>query len=104
MAGYVRKTALSPEQVLEQAEEILPQRIGLSRTKRSHHGGTWSGEEGTVKLHAHPHSLYTEVTAQTDRLRTSRMDYEVQKFLNRLPYEPSDRGGPGSGDPIPPKA
>lgn len=35
----------------------------------------------------------------TDRLRTSRVDYEVQKFLNRLPYEPGDEGGPGSGEP-----
>jgi hypothetical protein len=27
------------------------------------------------------------------------MDYEIQKFLNLLPYEPGDRGGPGSGQP-----
>jgi hypothetical protein len=101
MAGYVRKTALSPEEVLERASEVLPERIGLARTKRSAHGGTWTGEEGTLKLHVHPHSHYAEVTAETDRLRTSRMDYEVQKFLNLLPYEPADRGGPGSGDPIP---
>jgi hypothetical protein len=37
--------------------------------------------------------------AETDRLRTSRLDYEIQKFLNRLPYEPGDRGGPGAGQP-----
>ncbi len=101
MAGYVRKTAFTPAQVLEAADRILPERLGLSRSKRSDHGGTWTGAEGTVTLHAHPHSLYTEVTADTNRLRTSRMDYEVQRFLNRLPYEPSDMGGPGSGDPIP---
>ncbi len=101
MAGYVRKTALAPAEVLALAEQELPGRIGLSRTKRSTHGGTWTGEEGTLKLHVHPHSLYVEVTAQTDRLRTSRIDYEVQRFLNLLPYEPSDRGGPGSGDPLP---
>jgi hypothetical protein len=99
MAGYVRKTVLSPSQVLEKAEKILPERIGLKRAKGSGHGATYKGEEGTVSLHAHPHSLYTEVTAETDQLRTSRMDYEIQKFLNRLPYEVGDRGGPGSGDP-----
>jgi hypothetical protein len=39
------------------------------------------------------------VVADTDRLRTSRIDYEIQKFLNHLPYEPFDRGGPGRGEP-----
>jgi hypothetical protein len=99
MAGYVRKTVLSPREVLNRAAEILPERIGLSRTRGSGHAATYSGGEGTVSIHAHPHSLYTEVLAETDQLRTSRMDYEIQKFLNRLPYESGDRGGPGSGDP-----
>jgi hypothetical protein len=99
MAGYVRKTALSPEQVLSTAEELLPERIGLSRNKSSGHGATYTGAEGTVTLSAHRHGAYTEVTANTDRLRTSRVDYEIQKFLNQLPYEPFDKGGPGSGEP-----
>lgn len=99
MAGYVRKTVLAPGDVLARAEEILPVRIGLSRSKTSGHGATYTGEEGMVVLSAHAHSHYTEVTAQTDRLRTSRMDYEIQKFLNRLPYEAEDRSGPGDGDP-----
>ena len=99
MAGYVRKTVLSPDDVLDRASEVLPTRIGLSRSKGSSHGATYSGEEGTVTLSAHRHSFYTEVTAQTDRLRTSRIDYEIQSFLNRLPYEVGDSGGPGSGDP-----
>jgi hypothetical protein len=99
MAGYLRKTALSPEEVLASAEETLPERIGLSRTKGSGHGATYSGQEGTVSLGVHRHGAYTEVSANTDRLRTSRMDYEIQKFLNQLPYEPYDRGGPGRGEP-----
>ena len=99
MAGYVRKTALSPEQVLSTAESVLPERIGLSRSKSSGHGAIYTGAEGTVKLDAHRHGAYTEVTASTDRLRTSRVDYEIQKFLNQLPYEPFDKGGPGSGEP-----
>jgi hypothetical protein len=99
MAGYVRKTALSPEEVLTTAEALLPERIGLSRSKGSGHGATYTGAEGTVTLSAHRHGAYTEVTASTDRLRTSRVDYEIQKFLNQLPYEPFDKGGPGSGDP-----
>ena len=45
------------------------------------------------------HGAFTDVTARTDRLRTSRMDYEIQRFLNHLPYEYGDAGGPGSGDP-----
>ena len=99
MAGYVRKTVLTPSAVLERAKEVLPERIGLARPKGSRHGATYTGPEGTVTVSAHPHSMYTEVMAQTDQLRTSRMDYEIQKFLNHLPYEVGDRGGPGSGDP-----
>ena len=99
MAGYQRKTAMGTQEVLSQAAEVLPEILGLSRTKDSGHSATYSGEEGTVTVTAHRHGPYTEVVAQTDRLRTSRMDYEVQKFLNRLPYEPGDRGGPGAGEP-----
>lgn len=99
MAGYQRKTAVAPSDVLTLAEDDLPARIGLERTKESSHGVTYSGAEGTVTLSVHRHGPYTEVVANTDRLRTSRMDYEIQKFLNLLPYEPGDTGGPGSGEP-----
>ena len=99
MAGYSRKTALSPAEVLERAETALPEMVGLARTRSSAHGATYVGDEGTVTLSAHRHGHYTEVVAETDRLRTSRVDYEIQKFLNHLPYEPGDRGGPGRGEP-----
>ena len=99
MAGYQRKTALSPNQVLERADKLLPELVGLSRTKGTGHGATFAGAEGTVTLSVHRHGPYTEVVASTDRLRTSRVDYEVQRFLNKLPYEPGDAGGPGSGEP-----
>ena len=97
MAGYQRKTALSPQIILARAEEIIPDRIGLSKTMSSGHRATYTGEEGTVTLDAHPHGYYTEVVASTDRLRTSRLDYEIQIFLNHLPYEPGDEveSGPG---------
>lgn len=99
MAGYKRKTAFSPQQVLEKAEELLPEMVGVSRSKSSAHGATYNGAEGTVTLSVHRHGPYTEVVASTDRLRTSRLDYEIQRFLNRLPYEPHDHAGPGSGEP-----
>lgn len=99
MAGYRRKTALAPTDVLERADSLLPERVGLSKSKASEHAATYSGVEGTVTLNVHPHGPYVEVVATTDRLRTSRVDYEIQKFLNTLPYEPGDRGGPGSGEP-----
>ena len=99
MAGYLRKTALSPEEVLTVAEDLLPESIGLSRAKATSHDVTYTGSEGTVSVSAHRHGAYTEVVANTDRLGTSRMDYEIQKFLNQLPYEPFDRGGPGRGEP-----
>lgn len=90
MAGYRRKTALSPREVLAKADEVIPERIGITRSKSSGHGATYSGAEGTVTITAHPHGYYTEVEASTDRLRTSKMDYEIQIFLNHLPYEPGD--------------
>ena len=98
MAGYLRKTALSPKDVLTKAHEFIPDRLGLTKSKGSSHGASFSGEEGTVTLSAHRHGSYTEVVASTDRLRTSRLDYEIQRFLNYLPYEPGDQGGPASGE------
>ena len=98
MAGYQRKTALGPSAVMELAEDLLPEMIGLTKTKSGSHGATWSGDEGTVTVTAHRHGPYTDVVASTDRLRTSRMDYEIQRFLNRLPYEPGDTGGPSTGE------
>jgi hypothetical protein len=99
MAGYARKTVLGPGEILEKAAEFLPQRLGLSRTTGSAHGASYDGEEGSATISVHRHSFYTEVNVQTDQLRTSRMDYEIQLFLNHLPYEAGDRGGPGSGLP-----
>lgn len=99
MAGYQRKTALSPAEVLSKAEELLPAWIGLSKANALAHEATYAGDEGTVNLSVHRHGPHTEVTISTDRLRTSRVDYEVQKFLTELPYEPGDKGGRGSGEP-----
>lgn len=99
MSGYQRKTALSPKEVLAHAEQLLPETVGLNRTGQTAHGATFDGEEGRVTLSVHRHGPYTSVIADTDRLRTSRLDYEIQRFLNRLPYEPGDVGGPGAGEP-----
>jgi hypothetical protein len=100
MAGYQRKTALSPSEVLEHADEVLFEFVGLTRSETSSRGASYGGEEGSVTVAAHRHGPYTNVVANTDGLRTSRLDYEVQRFLNRLPYEPGDTGGPGSGEPF----
>ena len=98
MAGYQRKTALTPKEVLAKAEDFIPERLGLSRSKGSGHGASYSGDEGTVSFSVHRHGPYTEVVASTDQLRTSRLDYEVQVFLNLLPYEPGDRPGLGRAE------
>ena len=99
MAGYQRRTAISPHDVMEQADRLLPEMVGISRKAGGGHTATYDGAEGTLTLTAHRHGLHTNVVAMTDRLRTSRLDYEVQRFLNRLPYEPYENGGPGSGEP-----
>jgi len=94
MAGYQRKTALSPKEVLAKAEEVIPELVGLTRSKSTSHSSSFSGDEGTVTVSAHRHGPYTDVVASTDRLRTSRLDYEIQRFLNLLPYEPGDEERP----------
>jgi hypothetical protein len=99
MAGYQRKTALPPADVMERADTLLPRSVGLAKSRSAGHDATFTGAEGTVTLSAHRHGPYTEVLASTDRFRTSRLDYEIQRFLNTLPYEPGDAGGPGSGEP-----
>jgi len=99
MAGYRRKTASSPSEVLEQADAFLPDILGLQCSEKTDHAATWVGTEGTVTISAHRHGPYTDVVADTDQLRTSRLDYELQRLLTQLPYEPGDAGGPGSGEP-----
>ena len=93
MAGYQRKTALNPKDVLAKADEFIPEILGLTRSTGTPHGASFSGEEGTVTLAVHRHGPYTDVVASTDQLRTSRLDYEIQRFLNLLPYEPEDAVG-----------
>ena len=100
MAEYQRKTVLAPSEILSKADELLPEWIGVSRSKASPHGATFSGAEGTVTLSIHRHGPYTDVLASTDRFRTSRMDYEIRKFLTELPYEPGDRGDSGLEGPF----
>lgn len=99
MAGYQRRTVLSPSKVFLKADVLLPEWIGLKKSKSSTNSATYVGTEGTVILSAHRHGPYTDVVASSDRMRTSRMDYEIQKFLTELPYEPGDTGGRGSGNP-----
>ncbi len=100
MADYQRKTALAPAEIIKKAEILLPQAIGLERSgEESEPDICYVGDEGIVTLSLHRHGPYTSVTASTNQLRTSRIDYEIQKFLTELPYEPGDKPGRGSGDP-----
>ena len=99
MADDQRKPVLSPADILEKADDLLPQAIGLERSDQSEQPASYTGNEGTVILSIHRHGPYTSVTATTDQLRTSRIDYEIQKFLTELPYEAGDQPGRGSGDP-----
>lgn len=91
MGDYRRRTALPPAEALGKADEVLRWRLAnMEKVRESDHGATYSGPEGTVTISAHRHGPYTEVIASTNRLRTSRLDIEVQVYLNLLPYEPGD--------------
>lgn len=90
MANYERLTATPIGEVLRVAEEFLTARIPLRRVGGDAHALTLEGGDGRVTIHAHRHGVETSVVANTDQLRTSRLDVEVQHMLNQLPYQPGD--------------
>lgn len=90
MANYERYTAAPAAEVLRRAEEVLTERLPLTKTAETHHSVTLSGGDGTATITAHSHHLETQVIAATDQLRTSRIDNDVQAFLTSLPYQPND--------------
>ena len=90
MANYQRLTATPVKEVLRVAEEFLTGRIPVQAVARDAHSMTLEGGDGRVVIHAHRHGMETSVVANTDQLRTSRLDVEVQHLLNQLPYQPGD--------------
>lgn len=90
MANYERLTATPTAEVLRVAEDFLTSRIPIRKVSSDAHSIVLEGGDGRVAIHAHRHGLDTSVIANTDQLRTSRLDNEVQHFLNQLPYQPGD--------------
>jgi hypothetical protein len=91
MSDYQRYTYLPVREVLQKADEILPARAGLKKTRDSSHGATYTGAEGTLNLEAHRHGPSTDVVISTNQLRTSKIDTVARFLLNQLPYQPGDR-------------
>jgi len=96
---YERLTAAPPKEALRLAEEILTERLPLTREGGDVHSVRLSGGDGTVTITAHRHGTDTVVHAATDQLRTSRLDLDVQYYMTMLPYEPGDELG--TGDALP---
>ncbi len=90
---YERLTATAGREVLRLAQQILTERIPTQRIGGDSHSVTLSGGDGTVTFHVHGHGLETLVRAETDQVRTSRLDGEVQYVLTLLPYQPGERKG-----------
>ena len=90
MARYERYTAAPTQDVRKAAGEILPARIPLAKAVGDRHSVQFTGRDGTVTVTAHSHGLDTLVVAETDQLRTSRIDAETQYMLSALPYQPGD--------------
>ncbi len=90
MASYERYTAAPVAVVLKRAEEVLVARLPTQRTAVTGHSVTLSGGDGTVTFTAHRHGVDTHVVAETDQLRTSRLDNEVQYVMTLLAYQPDD--------------
>jgi hypothetical protein len=91
---YERQTAAPAREALTLAEQILMERLPLTKVSGDAHSLTLSGGDGTVTFHAHRHGMDTVVSAATDQLRTSRLDIDVQYVMQMLPYQPGDRKAP----------
>jgi hypothetical protein len=96
---YERLTALPGREVLRMAEQVLTHRIPIDNVGGDRHSIRLSGGDGTVTFTVHGHGLDTSVHADTDQVRTSRLDTEVQYLLTLLPYQPGDSKGPGEALP-----
>lgn len=96
---YERLTAASTRDALRVAEEVLMERLPLTKVSGDHHGIELMGGDGTVKIKAHRHGMATLVHAATDQLRTSRLDMDVQYYMTMLPYQPNDQRGVGTALP-----
>lgn len=96
---YERLTATPGGEVLRRAEQILMDRLPIERVGGDGHSIRLSGGDGTVTIAVHRHGLETSVYAETDQVRTSRLDTEVQYFLTLLPYQPGDTKGHGEALP-----
>ena len=97
--NYERITAAGTRDVLALAEQVLTERLPLTKVAGDHHSITLSGGDGTVRIGAHRHGQDTTVHAETDQLRTSRLDLDVQYFMTMLPYQPGDRRAVQQGQP-----
>ncbi|NLG62553.1 MAG: hypothetical protein GX539_09920 [Candidatus Cloacimonetes bacterium] len=93
---YVRMTSATVREALDLAREILTERLPLEVVASDAHSLTLSGADGTVKIHAHKHGVDTQLDIDTDQLRTSRLDNEVQYWLTMLPYQPGEVRGRGA--------
>src|SRR5688500_12248868 len=97
---YERITAAPVKEVLRLAEEVLTSRLPIRKTGGDHHSITLEGGDGRVTISGHRHGVDTTVHADTDQLRTSRLDLDVQYFMTLLPYQPGEkRGAAGEAAP-----
>lgn len=90
MAKYERVTAAPVRDVLGLAEELLKQRLPLTRDRTDSHSIVLRGGDGEVQISVHRHGHESLIHACTDQLGTSRLDLELQYVLSRLPYQPGD--------------
>ena len=90
MGSYERTTAATMREILRLAEQVLMERLPLQKVAEDKHSVTLQGGDGKVKISAHRHGLDTVIHAETDQLRTSRLDLDVQYVMSRLPYQPGD--------------
>lgn len=90
MGTYERSTVAPVGEALRLAQEFLPARIPIEKVDGDGHSVTLTGGDGTAVIAAHRHGMDTVVSVKTDQVRTSRLDVEVQHYLNQLPYQPGD--------------
>ena len=77
---YFHRTQITPDEVLDEAEEYFPSRVSLTDSDKRHR--SYAGTVGRISLHVEAEGgHYTLVTVETDQVGESEADKIAKRFL-----------------------
>ena len=81
---HYHRTHITPESVLQVADEFFPQ-LNLTRQAAGERSRTFAGELGMAKIVVKPEGgHYTFIEVDTDQVGESRLDRNVKRFFVRV--------------------